>query len=131
PGSDFFDAMDSSDATVHPALLASNGNDTEINNVKFGDGVLDVSDIFVTYRRALDPGLTWYARYWSNGVRQFIEVTNTFRSPTNVFPARPVVALSSENPPAVAFKAGTAQGQPGDTVEVPVKVQISGGLPLR
>jgi sugar lactone lactonase YvrE len=130
-GSDFFDAMDSSDATINPALLASDGSDTEINNVKFGDGVLDVSDIYVTFRRSLDPALTWYARFWAGGVRDAIAVTNVFRQPTNVFPARPSISLSSENPPAVTFSAGAAEAAPGETVEVPVQARISGGLPVR
>lgn len=130
-GSDFFDAMDASDATTNPALLASEGSDTVINTVRFGDGVLDVSDVFVTFRRSLDHSLAWYARYWSNGVRQAIQVNNRFRDPTNVFPARASIALSSENPPAVRFSADTAEGAPGQTVEVPVRVRISGGLPVR
>lgn len=34
-----------------------NGNDTMINNLVFGDGKLDVSDVYVTFRRSLDPSL--------------------------------------------------------------------------
>jgi hypothetical protein len=45
------------------------GNDTNINQVAFGDGVLDVCDVYVTYRRSLDPSLTWYTRFWNNGLR--------------------------------------------------------------
>ncbi|MBI2924443.1 MAG: hypothetical protein HYY24_01930 [Verrucomicrobia bacterium] len=129
--SDFFDAMDSSDATKNPLLLASNGDDTEINNVQFGDGVLDVSDVFVTFRRSLDPTLAWYARYWTNGVRAAVNVNNLFRDPTNVFRARPAGALSSENMPSVIFSAGAAPGAPGEMVEVPLVADVRGDFPLR
>jgi hypothetical protein len=36
------------------------GNDTNINQMAFGDGVLDVCDVYVTFRRSLDPSLTWF-----------------------------------------------------------------------
>ena len=131
PGSDFFDGMDSSDATTNPLLLASDGNDTEINNVKFGDGVLDVTDVHITFRRSLDHTLAWYARYWTNGVRFATNVNNLFRDPTNVFPARPAVTLSSENMPSVIFSAGAAQAAPGEMVEVPLVADVRGDFPLR
>ena len=52
----------------NPNLLF-NGNDTTINQIAFGDNNLDVCDVFVTYRRSLDPSLTWFRRYWSGGFR--------------------------------------------------------------
>src|SRR5690606_18778312 len=55
------------------------GNDTIINQLGFGDGVLDVADLFVSFRRALDPSLVWYERYWSNGVLRANVIPNTFR----------------------------------------------------
>ncbi len=76
-GSDFFDVMDSSDGLDNNLY---DGNDTTINNIKFGDGVLAVDDVYVTYRRSLDPSLTWYDRYWSNGIRkQAVAVPNTLQ----------------------------------------------------
>ena len=46
------------------------GNDTNINQIAFGDGVLDVCDVYVTYRRSLDTNsLVWFQRFWTNGVR--------------------------------------------------------------
>ena len=45
------------------------GNDTNINQIAFGDGVLDVCDVYVTFRRSLDPALTWFRRFWNNGER--------------------------------------------------------------
>ena len=54
------------------------GNDTTINQIAFGDGVLDVCDVYVTYRRSLDPSLTWFRRFWTNGVRVAEITPNVF-----------------------------------------------------
>ena len=46
------------------------GNDSTINQIAFGDGVLDVCDVYVTFRRSLDTNnLLWFQRFWTNGVR--------------------------------------------------------------
>ena len=46
------------------------GNDTNINQIAFGDGILDVCDVYVTFRRSLDTNsLVWFQRFWTNGVR--------------------------------------------------------------
>ena len=52
------------------------GNDTTIDNVAFGDGELDVADVFVTFRRSLDPQRVWFQRFWTNGVRAAQFTTN-------------------------------------------------------
>ena len=55
---------------IAPALSGLfDGNNTNINQVVFGDGKLDVCDVYVTYRRSLDSSLTWYTRFWNNGQR--------------------------------------------------------------
>ena len=77
-GSDYFDAMDSSDGTTNNIY---NGNDTSINSITSGDGVLAVDDVYVTYRRSLDYTLNWYNRYWTNGARTFMQVSNTLTRP--------------------------------------------------
>ena len=44
------------------------GNDQNINQIAFGDGVLDVCDVYVTYRRSLDTNsLVWFQRFWTMG----------------------------------------------------------------
>lgn len=54
-GSDFFDAMDSSNGSSTPIY---NGSDASvIDTITLGDGALNVDDIFVTFRRSLDPTL--------------------------------------------------------------------------
>ena len=56
------------------------GTDTTINNFPFGDGVLDVTDVFVTFRRSLDPTLTWFQRFWTkDGLAAETNVPNLFR----------------------------------------------------
>ncbi len=65
-----------------------NGNDTTINQIAFGDGVLDVCDVYVTYRRSLDPSLTWFRRFWNDGHRVAETVPNVapqaMKSPSSI-----------------------------------------------
>ena len=51
-GSDFFDALDSSNGKDNNYY---NGDDLLINSITNGDGKLDVTDLYVTFRRSLDP----------------------------------------------------------------------------
>ncbi|MBI3415410.1 MAG: hypothetical protein HY043_08830 [Verrucomicrobia bacterium] len=139
PGSDFFDAMDSSDGTINPA--AFDGNDQSINNVVFGDGVLDVTDVFVTFRRSLDPTLKWFDRYWQNGARTAVEhLSNNFRGSPNRpaeqlivhqpnAPAEAIAAAGSK--PSVTLTVGEINAGLGRTVAVPLPAEITGGQPLR
>lgn len=125
PGSDFFDSMDSSDGTVNDLY---NG---DINNILFGDGALNVDDIFVTFRRSLDPSLNWYVRYWQGGVRNVAQVPN---GSSFTGPAAPSKKKSLANPtgtPAVSLSVDDVVGAPGATVQVPVRVRLAGGLPIR
>ena len=72
------------------------GNDTTINQIAFGDGVLDVCDVYVTFRRSLDPTLTWFRRFWTNGVR-VAETTPNYLTPSVVCHNR-VIAWSVKCP---------------------------------
>ncbi|MDB6058268.1 MAG: hypothetical protein JWO95_2112, partial [Verrucomicrobiales bacterium] len=129
-GSDFFDCMDSSDGTYNGVL---DGNDTLINNIQFGDKVLDVSDIYVTYRRSLDPSLVWYARYWSNGALNAVVVPNVASGG-----AQPSIQSQSRVAPHIAsgprfvnVAPDDIVGAPGASVQVPVRASIVGNLPIR
>ena len=150
-GSDFFDAMDScgsylayldSNTGYYTNDLASvghanplfDGNDVTINQLAYGDGVLDICDIYVTFRRSLDPTLTWFRRYWSNG--QLVADTSTPNIAAHVVlktPAvQPKVQTISTNPPAqVNFTAGDVIGTGGQIVQVPIKATIIGDYRLR
>jgi hypothetical protein len=154
-GSDFFDAMDSCGGTymdlAHGYLefnsLVSgagalnplfDGNDTTINQIAFGDGVLDVCDVYVTFRRSVDPSLTWFRRFWTNGVRVAEITTNKFNpsaasqsSPAVSEIAQPAISFSITNQPKVNFVAGDFQATAGQTVQIPITASIFGNYPLR
>jgi hypothetical protein len=102
-----------------------NGDDTTINQIAFGDGGLDVCDVYVTFRRSLDPSLQWFRRFWTNGVRG----AETF---PNVSPA-PLPPPFNPNAiaPAIKFAASDAIVGAGQTYSLPVTAQIRGDFPLR
>ncbi len=128
PGSDFFDAMDSSDGS-DPNYL--NGNDTTINNIMFGDGQLDVSDIYVTLRRSLDHTLTDYERYWSNGTLHAQAVPNIFNPGIAAKSARRANAQAAGAAPhPIVVAADRVFGTGGQTVQIPVRVLAADSLPI-
>lgn len=142
PGSDFFDAMDSCGGTytVSPngyLVLGSNiagnttllnglfnGNDTNINQIAFGDGVLDVSDLYVTFRRSLDPGLVNFRRFWTNGVRAAEIIAPG--SPLQPLTLAPINASA-----AVKFSSQDTLAAPGQTLQIPIKARVTGSYPIR
>jgi hypothetical protein len=148
PGSDFFDAMDSCGYTyvnnnngyLEQSSLAStntlfDGNDLTINQIGFGDGTLDVCDVYVTFRRSLDPSLNWFQRYWTNGVRVASIVPNVVplsaaKSAVTVH-AKASVTPMSTNAPQVNFSASNILASAGQTIQVPINAQIFGAYPLR
>jgi hypothetical protein len=131
-GSDFFDAMDSSNGSSAPIYDGS--DPSVINAITLGDGALNVDDIFVTFRRSLDPTLTWYRRYWSRGARVAEAVTNSFRVGQSVpHHKQPKSATTPTNrePVSVTFTAGDAIAGAGGTLEIPITARITGGYPIR
>jgi hypothetical protein len=146
-GSDFADSMDSCGYTyidngngylekntfADPTVLFD-GNDTTINQIAFGDGQLDVADVYVTYRRSLDPSLTWFRRFWTNGVLAAEIVPNVVpqalhKSPAIVSKVNP--NATSTNAPQVNFSASDFVASAGQTIQVPITAQIFGAYPLR
>jgi hypothetical protein len=150
PGSDFFDSMDScgglytqsaqgyfvKSGVMTPAAenLLFNGNDQTINQVAFGDGVLDVCDVYVTFRRSLDPSLTWFRRFWTNGVLGAEFAANAPVGPLvvqggsdgqNAHPA------FSADGAAVRFTGGDALATAGQTLTIPITADVFGAFPLR
>ena len=141
-GSDFFDAMDACGGTyvVNPGgylepsgfyvtndLLYINGlfdgNDTNINAVAFGDGRLDVCDVYVTFRRSLDPTLLQFRRFWTNGVRG-AEIVGPAAATPVILP--PIASAASVN-----FSSGDYLASAGQTLQIPVKAKITGTYPIR
>ncbi len=137
PGCDLFDAMDSSNGRDNNLLNASSGDDTVIDSVVYGDQELNVDDVFVTFRRSLDPDRVWYARYWSNGLLRFKAVGNVFRSsqPSAPTPTSSLklasVGEGTDEEPSVNCWCNDFVGTAGQTVQVPVCLDVQGRLPAR
>ena len=147
-GSDLFDGMDScgyfgtTDPTtgllvpytkspVDPAGMFD-GNDQCINYVAFGDGILDVCDVFVTFRRSLDPSLAWYQRFWTNGTRVAQIIGNPATNPVpplGTCASAPPLTLA--NRPTVSFASTDIRGSAGQTLQIPITAQVFGSYPLR
>jgi sugar lactone lactonase YvrE len=160
PGSDFFDCMDSAGGLgvdsgngylIPAGPVASeatlyDGNDTSINQNVFGDGTLDVSDVYVTFRRSLDPGLTWYSRFWTNDVANGYSGLAAVTTP-NVFnpgiksepliqtqPVKPLINPSPfpiTNTPSVNFATTDYLASAGQVLNIPITAKVFGGYPLR
>ena len=115
------------------------GNDQTINSNAFGDGVLDINDVYVTFRRSLDPSLVWFERYWTNGMFVAVTAPNlafNSNSPNAILSksvlAPKVVAQSSNyRNSAIVFASGDAQAGAGSTIKVPITANILGSYPLR
>ncbi|MDA1274304.1 MAG: chitobiase/beta-hexosaminidase C-terminal domain-containing protein [Verrucomicrobia bacterium] len=145
-GTDFFDAMDACCGSDGGAIDGDvyDGSSTDIDLIKFGDGELNVADVFVSFRRSLDPSLKLFARYWINGQRVAEEVPNRFRgglnlaqrSPAGSLANLPAETLSSLGPPVlgnpfIAFSVPDLDVRPGETKFVPVRAEVRGSHPAR
>lgn len=156
PGSDFADAMDSCCGSVVAVPGTSlflqgpnvggglgSGDDTVINSIGFGDGTLDVADVFVTFRRSLDASLTNFYRFRSNGFHYAVAGSNTFRGVIGQSlrpsggsaPSQPGLVAQALNSPtddsAVTFSAGELLGTANQTLNIPITARVSGSVPLR
>ncbi len=153
-GSDFEDAMDTCCGSVVAVpgtglfvqgpnvggALAS-GNDTIINTIGFGDGTLDVADIFVTFRRSLDASLTNFFRFRSNGFHYAFAGSNAFRGVIGQSVSRPSPgtprtdrvgqSLGIVNDSSVTFSAGEVIGTAGQSLNIPITARVSGATALR
>jgi hypothetical protein len=149
---DFYDSMDSCGGlggfdpstgyytNAGPPSLAQlnglfDGNDTLINQIPFGNSPqapLDVCDVYVTLRRSLDPSLTWYRRFWTNGI---LEAEPLYPQPhlqTADAPLQPKLSASFlTNPPSVNFAAVDFNASAGQTLQIPITAKIFGDYPLR
>ena len=113
------------------------GSDLSINTNAFGDGVLDINDVYVTFRRSLDPSLIWFKRYWTNGM--FVAVTNAnYAYNTNVPHALAAASVSAKTPGNLDYRQSTVNFSAGDavvvanqTIQIPISAQIFGNYPLR
>jgi hypothetical protein len=141
-GSDMYDALDSccvsSDGSTNysdPSSFAS-ADESVINDIAYGDGILSLEDLYVTFRRSLDPSLVNYVRYWSNGFLNASITTNAFRGfsgdTAKLTPKkRSIDSARLDEPITARFTAQSVRGVPGQVVRVPVDVTITGPLPGR
>ena len=144
--SDFEDSIDSCCISTNFVDLSDefeswNGNDATINQIGYGDGELNIADLYVTFRRSLDPSLVWYERYWRNGARQASVVANTFRGQSTTLSAQSIAPYAPAEPeisaaatgeePSVHFHVGAVKGNPGQTVSVPIYASVKGAYPIR
>ena len=112
------------------------GNATnDINQIAFGDGVLDICDVYVTFRRSLDSSLLWYERFWTNGQRVADTAVVNHAAHVAVKPAvaskvAPKVRPADSVPPQVLFAAGNVSARAGSVVQVPITATIQGDYPL-
>ena len=144
-GSDFFDSMDSSDGEMATPQSFDGLDSDDIDGITLGDGALNIDDVYVTFRRATDPTLKWYRRFWSGGVRMVEEVPNQFRGDTDIVlantPAAPVNGAAKANTPDlgtsgvrpfVQFTAGDAVPVPGlNKAQIPITAKVKGDFPIR
>jgi hypothetical protein len=165
PGSDFYDAMDSagglgtynaaagywvpsgtlSGAALYP--MYDPANTGAINQMAFGDGTIDVCDIFVTFERSQFGNLNWFQRFYTNDpvhgvfgrVAQAIyPQTNAFGNSLSFQPVKPGVkgAVSSQpvsitNTPSVNFSATDFLASAGQTLTIPINATTFGPYPIR
>jgi Fibronectin type III domain len=119
-----------------------NGSDTNINQIAFGDGKLDVCDVYVTFRRSLDTNsLVWFQRFWNNGERVATAsfapgIESAFQPSSSGGKVQPAYSSGSSpvsitNAPAVQFTAGDDLASAGQTIQIPVTASVFGQYPLK
>lgn len=135
PGTDLYDSLDSANST-DLALFTADGPavDASIDNMLYGDGVLNIADVFVTFRRSLDPALLWVRRY--HNTTGTLIGTNVANGSSHVgVPPVPAIrfAKTDLSQPHTISIAPDSVVASGSTVVVPVRVLAAdpGGLPIR
>jgi hypothetical protein len=160
PGSDFHDCMDSAGMygdgdptnrgyqipqTNPPVILndiyggGGGTNDFDVN--VFGDGYLNVADVYVTFHRSLDPSLTLYRRFWTNdtvnGYSGLAAVPfDRSNIVSHISSAKPLGLPSSgpvsiTNTPSVNFASTDYLASAGQVLQIPITAKVFGAYPLR
>jgi sugar lactone lactonase YvrE len=119
PASDYFDAMDSANSLAIPY----DADDSAINLMTTGDGILAVNDVYVTLRRSLDTNLIWWVRTWSNGSLVVSPFTNFVSSALH---EEPLTTAHSQAPVVtprfITVAADQIQSGGNLSVQVPIRV---------
>ena len=113
------------------------GNYSLVNNMAFGDGKLDISDIYLTFLRSeFTNDFVWFQRMWTNGVR----VASPIWAPGVIPPGtggggvgggQPAVTLSITNTPIVNFTSTDFVASAGQTLSIPISASVFGPYPMR
>lgn len=126
--SDYFDAMDSSNGTTNNAY--DGNNDAIVNSILYGDGVIAVDDVYVTYRRSLDPALNWVYRYdSSSGKKAYATNTGLSQPFTGAVVAAAGVSNSS-GARYISVAADQVVASANQTVSIPVRILAADSLPV-
>ena len=103
-----------------------------INRIAYGDGVLDVNDLYVSFRRSLDPTLSWFRRSWVNGARSSSPDANVSRSGAPSLAADVDLRSSVASAPVSAqVRMDRMQAVAGQALVLPVQLDVQGGAPVR
>ncbi|HEX3627757.1 MAG TPA: hypothetical protein VH280_20295 [Verrucomicrobiae bacterium] len=164
-GSDFADAMDSAggfgaydaaagywtNSNVTATGAAENAlfdpNNNNLNTMPFGNGVLDICDVYVTFLRANFPNLYWWQRFYTNDtvngvfarvaipITSHTNVSNGVSSPAGRFSLKSAMVstgpVSITNTPTIHFAAGDYVVSAGQTnLSIPVTATVYGQYPL-
>lgn len=130
--SDYFDAMDSSDGAGN--FNYEQYTDATIDGILYGDHIIAVDDVWVTYRRSLDPSLHWvYRQDKASGKFAFlsnnlIQVPFSGGVPASVPAAQP--QSTNSGPRYISVAADQVVSGGNLSVSVPVRVVAADTLPI-
>lgn len=116
------------------------GNYSLVNNMAFGDGTLDISDIYLTFLRSeFTNNFMWFQRLWTNGVR----VASATWAPGIIPPSQgggrvigggqitSSAPVSITNTPIANFTTTDFAASAGQTLSIPINSTVFGPYPMR
>jgi hypothetical protein len=111
------------------------------NNPYDPDNDPEISDVYVTFVRSLDPGRTWFKRVWTNGVLVAQTTTNLATAlkfapaaagaASLPVPVKNPALVSITNTPCVNFSSTDFLASAGQTLTIPINASIFGPYPMR
>jgi hypothetical protein len=100
----------------------------------------EITDVYVTFVRSLDPGRVWFKRFWTNGVL-VAETTPNLATEVKIASAGTTGGEGSSTPtkispsitnlPCVNFASTDYLASAGQTLTIPINASIFGPYPLR
>ena len=115
-------------------LLGADDLPAVANQMAFGDGVLDVCDVYLSFLRSIDGNFVLFQRFWNNGQRVAQPLANIAPNSNIAKQGSPVQTkglLTNGPAPQINFSVGDFQGSPGQTVSVPITATVYGNYPAR